>query len=88
MDEQTFERGVALNREAWDRLREQVRREHAGRYVALGEGRILASAATYHEVEAAVEQLHPMPEFYLVFPAEEEPIFEPYESWSVTYLSD
>jgi hypothetical protein len=78
MDELTFERETALNREAWDRLREHVRREHAGRYVALGQGRILASATTYDEAKAAVEQLRPVPEFFLVFPADDEPAFEPY----------
>jgi hypothetical protein len=81
MDEQMYERWVAVNREAWDRLREQVHREHPDGYVALGEGCILASAPTYYETKAAVEQLSPVPEFFLVFPADEEPIFEPYLSY-------
>jgi hypothetical protein len=78
MDAATFERETAFNRQAYEAMREQVRREHAGRYVALGQGRILASAATYDEAMAAVQQLRPVPEFYLVFPADEEPPFEPY----------
>jgi hypothetical protein len=36
MDAGTYERAAALNRQAYHNLREQVRREHAGRYVALG----------------------------------------------------
>jgi hypothetical protein len=81
MDEETVERETALDRQAYESLREQIRREHAGRYVALGEGRILAAGATYDEVVAAVQQLRPVPEYYLVFPADEEPAFEPYYSY-------
>jgi hypothetical protein len=81
MDEVTFEREAALNRRAYESLREQIRREHAGRYVALGEGRLLASAPTFDEAMAAVEQLRPVPEFFLVFPADDEPAFEPYYSY-------
>jgi hypothetical protein len=82
MDEETFEREVALNRRAWEGgVREVVRREHAGRYVALGLGRILASAPTYREAVAIVERLRPVPEFFLVFRADHEPAFEPYCSY-------
>ncbi len=78
MDEATFQRETARNRAAYEQLREQIRRDYAGRYVALGEGRILASSANYDEVQAAVQQLRPVPEFYLIFPATDEPPFEPY----------
>jgi Family of unknown function (DUF5678) len=78
MDAATFERETALNRQAYEAMRGQVRREYAGCYVALGQGRILASAPTYDEAMAAVQQLRPAPEFFLVFPADEEPAFEPY----------
>jgi hypothetical protein len=81
MNDLTFEREVALNRQAFEGLREQIRREHAGRYVALGQGRLLASAPTYEEAKAAVQQLRPVPEFFLVFLAGEEPGFEPYCSY-------
>ena len=88
MDEATFERETARNRAAYEQLREQIRREHAGRYVALGEGRILASSADYDEVKTAVQQLRPVPEFYLIFPADTEPPFEPYYAYySEPYLS-
>ncbi len=56
--------------------------------MALGDGRILASAADYDEVKAAVQELHPVPVFYLIFPAENEPPFEPYDStYFEPYLS-
>jgi hypothetical protein len=88
MDEATFERETARNRHAYDLLREQIRREHAGHYVALGDGRILASAADYDEVKTAVEQLRPVPVLYLIFPAESDPPFEPYNSnYAEPYLS-
>jgi hypothetical protein len=81
MDEATFDRETARNRAAYETLREQIRREHAGQYVALGEGRILASSADYDEVKAAVQRLRPVPEYYLIFPADMEPPFEPYYSY-------
>jgi hypothetical protein len=82
MDEETFEREVELNRRAYEGgLREEIRREHAGRYVALGLGRILASAPSYDEAKAIVRRLDPVPEFFLVFRADREPAFEPYESF-------
>ena len=55
MDEATFERETARHRALWDKLRDQIRHEYAGRYVALGEGRILASSANFDDVVAAVE---------------------------------
>jgi hypothetical protein len=82
MDEATFEREATRNRAAYERLREQIRREYAGRYVALGEGRILAAAPEYDAVKAAVQQLRPAPAFYLIFPADTEPPFEPYDASS------
>ncbi len=82
MDEATFERETARNRAAYEKLREQIRRDHAGQYVALGEGRILASSADYDEVKAAVQRLRPVPEYCLIFPAEMEPPFEPYYSYN------
>ena len=87
MDEVTFEREVVRNRAAYEQLRETIRRDYLGRYIALGDGRILASSADYHEVEALVQQLRPIPEYYLIFPAEMEPPFEPYCSYFVSYPS-
>ena len=81
MDPETFDREQALNRSAYESLREQIRRDHAGRYVALGQGRVLAVADTYDRALAAVRQLRPAPDFFLVFPAEDEPAFEPYLSY-------
>jgi len=80
MDEAAYEREMAVNRTAYERLRERIRRDYVGQYVALAEGKIVAGAANYDDVVAAVQKLCPSPEHYLVFPADEEPDFEPYFS--------
>jgi hypothetical protein len=84
MDSATFERETALNQRAYEALRDHIRREHAGLYVALGEGKVLAVAASYDEAIAAVRRLQPAPEYFLVFPADEEPIFEPFYHYEIT----
>ncbi len=76
MDMATYERETAINRKAYEALKEQIQTEHAGKYVALGSGRILAVAPTFDEVKGVVESLQPVPDYYLVFPAEMEPSFE------------
>ncbi len=76
MDQATFERAMALNREAYEKLREQIRRDYAGQYVGIAEGRLIAAAASFDEVEAAIKQLEPTPECYLIFEADDEPLFE------------
>ncbi len=75
MDLATFERESALHRKVYEGLRDQIRREHAGQYVALAQGRLVTVAPTFDEARAAVLRLQPTPEYYLVFPAEMEPPF-------------
>jgi hypothetical protein len=77
MDQATFDRETAINRKAYEQLKDKIRTEHAGQYIALAYGRIIAASPSYDEVEAAVEKLQPMPEYYLIFPAEMDPPFEP-----------
>ncbi len=81
MDDAAFEREMAVNRTAYEGLREQVRRDYAGQYVALAHGKIIAGGPNYDDVVAAVQKMSPLPEHYLVFPADEEPGFEPYLSY-------
>src|SRR5438093_887618 len=76
MDQVAFEQATALHREAYEKLREQIRRDYAGQYVGMAEGRLIAAAATYNEVKAAIERLTPTPEYYLIFEADDEPLFE------------
>jgi hypothetical protein len=79
MDQATFERELQVNRQAYEKLREQIRRDYAGKYVGIAEGRLIAAATTFEDVQAAIEQLQPVPEYFLIFPADEEPPFEPYD---------
>ena len=81
MDQVTFERALALNRQAYENLREQIRRDYAGQYVGIAEGRLITAAATYNEVKAAIKKLTPMPECYLIFEADDEPLFEVIDSF-------
>jgi len=76
MDIATYERETAINRKAYEALKDKIRTEYAGKYVALGSGRILAVAPTFDEVKAALDRLPDVPESYFVFPAEMEPHFE------------
>jgi hypothetical protein len=75
MDMSTFTRESALNREAFERMRERVRRDYGGKYVALAHGTIIASAPTFDEARAQVERLPDVPEYFLVFRADVEPNF-------------
>jgi hypothetical protein len=81
MDQATFERALELNRQAYEKLREQIRRDYAGKYVGIAEGRLITVAANFNEVRAAIENLKPAPEYFLIFPAGEEPPFEPYDNF-------
>jgi hypothetical protein len=75
MDLPTFARESALNRQAFESLREHIGSAYAGQYVALACGQVVGAAATFDAARALVERLTPMPEYYLVFPAESEPDF-------------
>lgn len=81
MDLATYEREMVVNRAGYERLREQIRRDHAGQYVALAGGQVVAAKPTYEEALAAVEQLRPVPSCFLVFPADEEPDFQPFDDF-------
>ena len=85
MDLATFERESAIHRKVYEGLREQIRREYAGQYVALAQGKLIAVAPTFDEAKAAVLELKPVPEYYLVFPAEMEPLFEPIQDTWVRF---
>jgi hypothetical protein len=88
MDQETFEREMALNRQAYEKLRERIRREFVGQFVGIAEGRLIAAAPTCDEVEAAIQQLQPMPEYYLIFQAEQGPLFEPYDALFKIFEAD
>src|SRR5205823_6098596 len=81
VDLASYEREVALNRQAYERLRAEIHQNHSGEYIALGQGRLLAAGPTFDETMAAVRRMPAPPEFALVFPADEEPPFEAYYAY-------
>jgi len=83
MDAVTFAQEMSVNRSAYEQLRDQIRQHHAGRYVVLAGGKVVASAPSYDEAYAAVAQLDPPPTCFLIFPADEEPDFEPFDDFFV-----
>lgn len=74
-DEQ-YEKELEANRHAYKGLREQIRRDYAGKFVALAFGRIIGVAGTCAELNSMIGQLRPAPRHVEVFPAEEEPLFD------------
>jgi hypothetical protein len=78
MSQMQYEREMELNKRAYAKLREQIRHDYAGKYVGIAFGRVIAVDADFDKVTAAVDALEPPPEASLVFPAEDEPSFEPY----------
>jgi hypothetical protein len=72
----TFAKESALNRQAYEQLREQIRRDYAGKHVALAHGKVVGAASTFDAARALVERLDVVPEYYLVFPASVEPDFD------------
>jgi hypothetical protein len=81
-----FDQEMASNRQAYDRLKEQIRREYAGKYVAIAFGKIIAVSPDFDETTAAVDRLQPAPAHCVVFPAEDEPHFEPVEDPYMEFL--
>ena len=76
MDQAAFEQAMTVNRQAYEKLREQLRRDYPGQFVGIAEGRFIKAAPTYNEVRAAIAKLDPTPECYLLFEADDEPLFE------------
>jgi hypothetical protein len=76
MNRQIYEREKTRNQQAYEALRDQIRQDYAGQYVALAEGRLITAAPTFDQARAAVQRLQPVPEYFLVFPADCEPAFD------------
>ncbi len=76
MDETRFEQELAVNRHAYEHLRDQIRRDYGSQYVALAFGKIVGSAPTFDEASAIVSRLQPQPEHFVVFEADQEPMFD------------
>jgi hypothetical protein len=77
MAEAQFDKELEQNRLAWESMRESIRREYAGQYVGMAFGRVMAAGHDYDGVVAAMDALNPRPACSFVFPAEDEPLFDP-----------
>jgi hypothetical protein len=75
VDMAAFLKESALNRQAYEHLRERIRRDYAGQYVALAHGKVVGAASTFDATRAQVQRLETVPEYYLVFPADAQPAF-------------
>jgi hypothetical protein len=88
MPETPFDRQMEQNKVAWEALRDQVRRDYAGQFVALAFGRVVAAGPRVDRVTAAVEALDPKPAHFEVFPAEADPMFDVVHSVSSEYPAE
>jgi hypothetical protein len=75
MNQDRFAKELVQNRQAYERLRDQIRQEYGNQYVALAFGRVVAAAPTFDEATAAIDQLEPHPEHFVVFEADGDPMF-------------
>jgi hypothetical protein len=85
MEQNKFEEEMALNRRAYEQLKEELVRNYAGQDVAIAFGRLIAASPSFDEAVAAVDRLQPPAEHCAVFLAGEEPHMEPYYSYFVEY---
>jgi hypothetical protein len=76
MDETTFEQELAANRRAYEQLRDHIRHDYGNQYVAMAFGKIVGSAPKFDEASAIVSRLQPQPEHFVVFQADDEPMFD------------
>ena len=80
-----FDAELAKNREAYERDRELIQQSGSGQFVAIAGGRTLLITPDFEEAVRAIHHLSPSPEHYLVFPADEEPIYEVIDDFEVEY---
>jgi hypothetical protein len=81
-----FDQEMACNRQAYEKIKDQIRRDYAGKFVAIAFGKIVAVSPVVEDVIVAVERLEPTPEHSVVFLAEEEPVFEPIQATYTEFL--
>ena len=76
MAQTSFEKQLQRNRDAYLAMRQQLQKEYAGQYVALADGQIVGTGHTYDAALASIQRLDPRPEHFIVFEAEQEPVFD------------
>lgn len=84
-DPSELERQFEVNRRYFAGHRDEIRTEHAGKFVALALGKVVAVGPTSQSVIDAVERLDPRRLHVEVFPAEAEPLWDTLLSPSVEF---
>ena len=77
----TFDEQMELNRAAYEQVHDQIHQAGPGRYAAIVAGRLVAIMADFDSAIAAIQSLSPIPDHYLVFPTDTEPVFEVVDSF-------
>ncbi len=77
----TFDEQMELNRTAYEQVHEQIRQAGPGHFAAIAAGRLVAITADFDSAVAAIESFTPVPDHYLVFPTDAEPVFEVVDSF-------
>jgi len=81
MTQTEFEREDAIHRKVYEELKDQIHRDCAGMFVGIANGRLIAASPSFDDVEAAIQKLKPVPEYFLLFPADEGPIWAVIDSF-------
>ncbi len=77
MTPESISRERVVNRKAYQDVRDQLRRDHPGKYAAIAGGRLLTVADTFDEALAAVDQFEPCAEHFFVFGTEDDDALDP-----------
>lgn len=85
MSTTTFDTELKFNQAAYERERTAIRHAGPGYYVAIASGRVIALTLDFDEAVRAVHELTPPPEHYLVFPADEEPIYDLIDDFQIEF---
>ena len=85
MSQSTYTSELEQNRLAYEDLRDRIRREHAGKFIAIAFGRIVAVTPTFNEAQTTIAQMAPAAKHFAIFDANTEPVWESYDSISSEY---
>jgi hypothetical protein len=88
MNSTKYDEEYLLNRRAYQELKDTIRRDYAGQLVALAFGRVVAVGPDHETISAALGRLDPMPEHYVVFPADVEDPLDAVESLSIECVDE
>ncbi len=80
----TFDEQMELNRSAYAQVHDQIQQAGPGQFAAIAAGRLVAILGDFDSAVAAIQSLSPVPDHYLVFPTDSEPVFDVVDSfWGV-----